>query len=714
STSRFYNTATNRWVGKIVLSLLASDHKVDSGITGQTIDVPATHPNNPVLIRVDVTGMTQVGRSTADLRTFGKTIATLVAFKTLDTFSVGVEPGQEKTSFNLQLDHGVLIPIRNDDPSAYRVTWTLKASELPSSLSGEATLDPAKTTWIEVKPTSSPSDMEFLDGVGLAGLLKPLATKGTLEIKPAPGSLEQADSSKAPDANIGRSVLLPLVVTVNDYSDVARLFWSTAFVLFFLTAGGVSSLVVSTIAPNASKLVDATELLGSTLAERIRGLHVHVGQRLGVMLRVERHRLQAVLKSRRLFSPDFATVLAQVNAGAATMMRQLDLLEQADHIYDRISAMPFGAAPPTIVLQIEQIFDQITDRLATAAPQEGDFTAAAALIANANNKLDGISNLDVNFVTPLVERAHRLRNDFALDVSPPTPWLHIADKCAAVHFLLDILHSPFDDPKTIDADRYAFFDVNLNRLLIMSEFLPIYARDLNVAQKRAILLRKLDDLVNNLSSETWESFRRARLLLREMSQGKYREDIVQKISDPANLVVLIDPDFMIVEQPSTFEVQFADALYNELEARAEITPRWDFGDGRTEIGWKVIHFYNRQFLEGSPSDSTGTNAAQRTAEVSVTFEVDGKPLTVVPGGTPVTAIPHKPLVVHSNPNAMYFGVRTRTEFFRLAIALAAVVAGYLVTAQGKIAAVDVLTAMVVTFAAGFGINNLKDIVAPQK
>ena len=112
--------------------------------------------------------------------------------------------------------------------------------------------------------------------------------------------------------------------------------------------GGICSLIVSFGLPNRLRALTIKEGLDS-LARRISGISNQIDSRLRVLMRVERLRLDALLKTRKPYSPDFADVVTQCTDGLATLTLRTEIAEQLDMLRHRFAELESQSPSPSVI-----------------------------------------------------------------------------------------------------------------------------------------------------------------------------------------------------------------------------------------------------------------------------------------------------------------------------------------------------------------------------
>jgi hypothetical protein len=209
----------------------------------------------------------------------------------------------------------------------------------------------------------------------------------------------------------------------------------------------------------------------------------------------------------------------------------------------------------------------------------------------------------------------------------------------------------------------------------------------------------------HLQLNTFEELRSARLLLREMQGDVYPQRLRDAVvANPPEASISMDRPFAYERQPLKFTVQFSSHALDTSAAREEWTCGWDFGDGLSERGWSVSHYFLLQRVPFS------VRRQRRVFTVTATFQ-DGDGHRVAANGHPVQIT--RDIAVSPSTISRLLGERTITEAIRLAAALLIAVFGLVAGAKDQLLKLDVLPGLVAVFLVGFGADTIKNLLTSK-
>jgi len=123
--------------------------------------------------------------------------------------------------------------------------------------------------------------------------------------------------------------IIPADATADCTDPTRRKWFKNTTIIFILIFGGVCSLGLNFYVPNKLQRLNAKEKL-APLTRKTADLSSRIDSRLAVLLRLERSRLDDLLRSRMTLSPDFGGVVALVLAGISKLQARVDLAQQMD------------------------------------------------------------------------------------------------------------------------------------------------------------------------------------------------------------------------------------------------------------------------------------------------------------------------------------------------------------------------------------------------
>ena len=635
-----------------------------SGKNGtSSLSLPPIEPGTSALVKADVSNLWEAGEAEAPLRVNGVDVGRLVAVKYRLPFGVKVDaPDPTKPEIILQRDQDFDVVLKNDDQVTYVIEWDFHVAG--SSLQGNSVTTPNSTGRFTVHP-----DRKWYRS--FTGLLKDYDEDGklTLSFRP-PG---------ATSPSYWPSKVISVKVHLRYSSETARAWIGNLLLLLVLVAGAVVSFLGSVGLPNRLKRSEYRENL-LRLAQRISGISHQVDSRLRVVVRVQRKRLSEQLESRTSISADLNRVFDQVSQGTASLEKQVRLAEEIDLAHYGLKLLDAQGAGPSLLWSAEDSVWKAAEVISHIAPSDQELEQSQKYLDDA---------------TALMNRAHGLDAAIAQGLSPRSTQLQaelkVFELTSVYKKIQDALPGVFADlvvsaaPKT--AEECSRLDRNLAKAELLRQFLQIYHVAEN-PQVRPILDKQLERLLGELSLESWEAMRTGRLLVREMQEGVYPDDLVLAARTSARIE--IDPSVPVVNDLIRFTVGFGDPRLNGAAARLEFEGRWSFGhDNYSEIGWEPFHY----FPKAGPSS------------VHFRFQSAGD---------------REPVTVSRNINVGEFGQpwykrdRNRAEIGRFAIALLPATFGLLAGAREQLLKMDIPSAMFAVFLLGYGSDSVKNVVSQSQ
>jgi hypothetical protein len=115
------------------------------------------------------------------------------------------------------------------------------------------------------------------------------------------------------------------------------------------------------------------------------------------------------------------------------------------------------------------------------------------------------------------------------------------------------------------------------------------------------LLKRQCQLIELLGTLSWRALRDASLLVQEMREDIYEEDILGEIKKPGQAEITFDTQKTRPFAPVFFNITFRNARLNNAAAVQRLLCNWSFPDQLDERSWKVCHYFTgNEKTEGSP------------------------------------------------------------------------------------------------------------------
>ena len=625
-----------------------------------------------------------------------------------------VGPDPEKLEAALVDGQRSEIQLRNDDARAYKLDWELHADDKPvcggsfeiapgglalivctpgSEIRHSTGTEPGKKCWWPGF-FSHPRNLIKQDPARDGGKLILYAAQETG--KPA-GAPLKVFSAKA---------------SLNYHSATVRDPVKFLLLVLVLSAGGLLSLFLSFFLPNRLRELNLSESLGA-LARSTADLSTRLDSRLGVMLRLERSRLRDLLKSRHTYSPDFAGVASQADAGIAQLRSRVQLAQQMDLVSGRLENSTSEDVPPSKLAKIIAGLSAATGPLTKSEASSADLQEAQAAIAKADDIVKTLDQPDDDFGRDVAKRIKEL----LADVKTPA-----AANVVFVALCKD-LSGPFDRLSAFAGDiapaaTAAALDMDIEKVRLLYQFacLVTGTTDTEIITRLQSHLKDLRDL---LQRGRWQDLQSARLLIREMKDDVYPERIKEKL-ETNGLHIDVNPPVAYDSAPIELSVAFYDPRLEGCAAREEWICEWDFGDGLTGRGWVVSHYY----VLPSPTYSIG-QAQAKGFKVKVGLRgADGKLAGILPfqagiqsavsptssktGAKAGADRPTDELIVR--PRSAATRDRASLEFIKLGATLLIAVFGLVAGAQQQLDQLDVMPGLVAIFLVGFGADTIKNLL----
>ena len=639
-------------------------------------------PGEILFVNMEVTNLWEAGESEATLFNNNEEVGTLTALKYRLPFNIMLDASRhENSKLVMERNKPTRIYLKNEDPMTYPVKWVLSING--TSINGpEVVLPPNGEEWIEIKPKKSLFTSRF------GGLFKPDTKEGMLTLT------FQPPESEAAQYLLNKNI----PINVSLYYWPKKFKWqfvSTLIILIVLALGGVCSMILSYGVPNRLQSLDLKEKL-VVLARKTRDLSHLIDSSLRVLVRVERYRLEKMLESQNFFSPQLASTFSQCLQGITMLNKKIDLLERIDTIYGHLVHVYSSNPLPTLIPKIEEALSKASDLLKHEELQESDIQTIQSLIAEASLLLDNYGKDDKKFAQDLEGRIKHLKGKFSpdKDIAKTQIYKEIQNKLPVLFKMLE--NEDNLDQTKISCDEYCRLDIFTSKLTIIRDYIhlheywpngntPAYFED---CKKR---------LLEYLHLESWNAIRNAQLLVQQMKEGIYSDDIKEDIKNIYKVAsIYMEPQTAYAKQPVQLTVRFNDEKLNSSAASEEFMFVWKFGhQGLSERGREVTHFF--------PDEQGYT--------VEVEFEdEEGKPIKNDDGQT----ITLKKEISVSSPKKERIGQRTKIEYLNLVIALFIVLIGLLAGAKEQILKLDIIAGLIAVFLLGFGADTIKSILTPRQ
>jgi len=585
-----------------------------------------------------------------------------------------------------------ILTLKNGDAVAYPVDWAFQVGDRMLQ-SGELQLAPHGSSAIDLVPTN--------DLYSWTDNIRPSRRTGVLQL-----------SVHGPP-QIARELLPQRTLQVNllmrKLSPSWTSLWLHVFVALVLLLGGLLSLVCSSALPNILRKISLRRKLDD-LAGRAGSVSTRVDSYVLMLLRLERKRIELLLKRVWIFSFSSADTLDSASASIDRLARRVKVAERLDDLRRRLDDAS-ATAPPSVTDDIDIKLQMAASQLQSFALSEEEASAANRYLDTAETSLTMLSDTEnLAQLTAGNFRDLKVRQKLI-------PYSYYSDLKAALPGLFEMLNQPFDDPRNITRQMMFAIDYGIAALQMAFDYSllkmnapvaaaasaaspgsgPIQnARDRLVAHQR--------ELIGLLGTISWPALRELRTLVQEMRENIYERDVLEEIATKGQAEIVLDPRTVRPFVPILFSIRFRDSRFNDAAALRRLTCKWDFPGHLLEQDWKICHFFqgNEAKRDEGRDVTVSVRVESRKAEGSG-GQSDGKVLI-----TPQRSILSTTIELHRPERPSYS--RAVAEGVRFLIAFGVALAALLSGALQQLDKLDFVPAMIAVLALGFGADTVKNLL----
>lgn len=670
---------------------------------GQEVLETQIKANETLTLKVEATNLWEAGDSLAEIFSHETSLGKLRASKYRPAFAVKLDSATpDKPEIEFTNGKPQEIVLKNDDSMTYVVDARVTIDSRSKEISG-LSLPANGTVSFQVDP-----DPEWFD---IESDFRRQVSDGRLTLRFAP------PGASSPSGLPVKQIAFKANLVGNRFQP----YWSFLFVILFATIGGICSLLLSNWVPNKIKRADLFDKLDN-LSGPIRDVSNRVDSGLRVLLRVERHRLKAMLRSSWVFSAEFGQMIKSCDAKIDVLIQQIKLAKQLSNAYRDLESVTATDLIPSKLESIAKFLQRAADLLRRSEPTTGDLQSALDSISAANACIAAMSQEDKEFEESLTKRVAALtafRTSITGLAPVPNPLLPVLPSLPplllAIQNAVPGAFAGFDPDLLVDVapQNYAAIDVKIMRV----ELVRAYAEHCDPTYQAANP-PYLGEFAAFLNKRTSEGVRHALDYLAQVKQGIFGADLKNAIIATPPLIV-VEPTPM-QDQLVKFSIRFPEAQpkLNAAVAKNEVLCEFNFGHADVDLaenGWDVFHFFPAP--RRSPWLSIAGNVSGRNKaaiadpnryNVTATYFFDGKP---------VVDANHKPVVsrkeVNVQPLPVPLGDRNKAEAVRLSIALIVALIGLVAGGQEQLAKLEIVPAAIAVFVLGFSADTVKNLISQK-
>jgi len=466
-----------------------------------------------------------------------------------------------------------IITLKNGDTASYPLQWSFRFRGMTSNdklsipANGRATL------------ALTPNKDAFIS----SDFIRPSTQTGQLLLWLDPGT---------PAGKIEKTVH-PLAVTikVQRMGVIGATLSSDVYVGIFLLAGGFLSVLANGLLPNILRKAALRDQIHD-LASRTTSVSTRVDSYLRVLLRLERKKMDILLKSIGRIGLISGEGLDEVADDIGRLTKRVTVAEGLDDLRRRLE-VAMASAPPSVIQDVDAKLQAAADQMHSLSLPDENVTAANGFLADAEKSLNAANDPNA-MAQQIAARFKDLKTRIA-NFTPP-----YSDIKTALGGVFGIMDLPFDDPTRITPEMAYAIDHNIAAIHTALDYAVVRvslpsAGSADCPTPDATSAKKLSahecDLIDLLGTMSWQGLKEAGTLVQQMREGVYEQDILDQIANKDRVRVDFDTQKARPYLPVFFSIAFTDPRYNSAAAIENLDCEWTFPGGLTEPGWKVCHYF---------------------------------------------------------------------------------------------------------------------------
>ncbi|KAA6461037.1 hypothetical protein DYQ86_12280 [Acidobacteria bacterium AB60] len=542
---------------------------------------PVLAPGQSLEIAVDLSGISGALSVDAPLYNGGNLLGAVRAVAVDTPLNVALDGrGTPDQPLEFTFAKSAVIPLKNSGKDYLALDWRFLVGGTQEG-SGMTILPPDSQSRIVLSPTAEVyTPIDFF---------RPATRSGVLLLRP--------HTSSGVDPRLFDLHPIPVTLRMNRLGPETTETLFAVYVMFFLFIGGALSLLANSILPNMLKRI-AFEKQLARLADRTSSVSYRVDSYVRVLLRLERKKIEFALKDATWYSLSIAEKVDAVAIDVARLDLRLTLAEKTDQLRRRFEEIS-ASAPPSATDLVDQVLQSATEQLHSFTLPEDVLNEANTLLAKADAEMDALADTgqqSKRVAANFKELKTRL-GIFPKDLYP--------DLEAALTGVFMVFTFAFDDPANIVPPMLFAIDhaiaaghILLDYALVRATIAKGATKECPTAGKEAAerLLARECRLIDLLGTLSWKALREARILVQEMRENVYEEDIIEGLwkrevdKKPAARIVF-DTQRARPYLPIYFSVDFDNPHFRNAAALSCLGFRWTFPGDLVEEGSRVCHYF---------------------------------------------------------------------------------------------------------------------------
>ncbi|HEY2856908.1 MAG TPA: hypothetical protein VGJ21_00660 [Terracidiphilus sp.] len=386
---------------------------------------------------------------------------------------------------------------------------------------------------------------------------------------------------------------LPVSVRMVGSNSFLMTLSSYSYVGAFLLMGGILSLLASSVLPNVLAKIDLRKQVNA-LANRTSSVSTRVDSYLRVLLRLERKKIDILLRNIRPWLPTAPDDLAEIGVAVTGLVNRLAVAERLDELRRHFEDI-CSTAPPSLSDAIDKALSASAVPLHTFILADADMAAATALLDKAESLIamlddnDAIARMIAANFTQLKARLKQFPEDYYKDLRAALP---------GIFFMLGDSFV-FDDPRNIVPPMFFAVDHGIAAMQVALDYamvrvsIPVTGSSSCAdpgADPRLRLLARECRLLAMLGTLSWQSLSAAINLVQQMREDIYEGDVLEQYKK-SRAHIVFDTQRARPYLPVFFSISFDDRRFNGAAALENHAIRWTFPGPLNESGRKVCHYF---------------------------------------------------------------------------------------------------------------------------
>jgi hypothetical protein len=702
-------------------------------------------PGKELIVQAKITGLHEDGEWESTIQSDGVDVGTLIVDRVTPSFSLSLDvPKPEEPELTIIKGQPAHFRLKNADSEEHRIGWEYSIDgRVVRSEDSDSTTEPERKAWYRrwldgegtskktVRVPSGPvtippgSEKEIIFcpspgwfGESFVGLFKDKVAEGRLAVNLIPVNCA--------DPSISKTFKVKTLLATS--SGPSREGWVNFWVFVFLALGGIFSLGLNSMLPNQARRIKVKDQL-SKLGAQISNLSDALASRLRVLVGLEHRLITDRLRDLTWTSTDFAGEMQSIEQAMARLTTRLQFLDVLGSVRANFMRMQADVLPPNMNFALEQKFEKIIEIGEKSEPADDDVQTALTLIKGLQDQLDCGVQGNVDFAKSLAAQVIKFKQEF----DPATGRIGKTDTCKRIRTAFP---GPFDSLDSVDATTIAcvppadtpsaqdkiHLDERLFQLERIQEYADLVEGMVPGDKLRAKITSHEAELLDYLKLPNYEAMYAARLLVKQMEDGCFKDDIENEVKGNRVRIRVDHADIRQFE-PCEFRLEFLKSGLNIAYARQEWTCRWIFTipgadppQALIEEGWVVTHYFQKgsQYELKISLTHEGTGSVLQVPNVEV-FS-DGK-INVIQGERSIwrflKALRRRNWGWAKKEWRGRRRSRKGLDYLRLAMALVIALFGLIAGAKEQLLKLDVLPALLAIFMVGFSADQIKNLLTQK-